>query len=150
LLSYTNQPDHRILDRFLVRDYLSRLLAARVETAPGAESRSEHIERLSHQAGSDLEREWLNLVAGAGYRLPDKAQVFIEEADTRPDFVYSGAHTAIYVDGPHHEYPHRVARDAAAEDRLFSLGWSVIRFGLHDDWLKLIAENGGVFGSATP
>jgi very-short-patch-repair endonuclease len=150
LLSYTNQPDHRILDRFLVRDYLSRLVAASVETSPGAESRSEHIERLSRQAGSDLEREWLNQVAGAGYRLPDKAQVFVEGAGSRPDFVYSGAHTAIYVDGPHHEYPHRAARDADAEDRLFSIGWSVIRFGLHDDWLKLLAENGGVFGNATP
>jgi hypothetical protein len=29
LLSYTNQPDHRILDRFAVRDLLLRLAGAK-------------------------------------------------------------------------------------------------------------------------
>ena len=56
------------------------------------------------------------------------------DAGTRPDFLYDDDHVAIYVDGPHHEYPHRAERDHDAEDRLFAHGWSVLRFGLRDDW----------------
>ena len=36
LMSYTNQPDHRLVDRQLIRDYLHRLAAATVATSPGA------------------------------------------------------------------------------------------------------------------
>ena len=146
LLSYTNQPDHRLVDRMLIASYLHRLAAASVAASPGAATRSEHLERLARQAGSNLEREWLELVASGGHRLPDRAQVLMEEAETRPDFVYDGAHVAIYIDGPHHRFPERAARDSAAEDKLFSLGWSVLRFAASDDWPALIARHVSTFG----
>ena len=78
-----------------------------VAASPGAPDRGEHLERLARQAGSDLERDWLNLVASHGHRLPDRAQVLMEDAGTRPDFVYDDARLAVYVDGPHHLYPNR-------------------------------------------
>ena len=63
LLSYTNQPDHPLVDRALVAGYLHALAGGSVATSPGPRPRSEHLEALSRQAGSDLEREWLALVA---------------------------------------------------------------------------------------
>ena len=150
LLSYTNQPDHRLVDRTLIADYLHRLTAASVAASPGSATRTEHVERLARQAGSDLERHWLEILAAGGHRLPDRAQVLLEEAGTRPDFVYDDAHVAIYIDGPHHLYPERAARDAAAEDRLFARGWSVLRFAATDDWPSLISRHKSTFGGGTP
>jgi very-short-patch-repair endonuclease len=148
LLSYTNQPDHRLVDRQLVRDYLHQLAAASVASSPGATSRSEHIERLSRQAGSDLERQWLSYVADHGHRLPDSAQTLMADAGTRPDFTYNESHVVVYIDGPYHLYPNRALRDADADDRLWAQGWTVVRFKANDDWSELIARHIGTFGKA--
>jgi very-short-patch-repair endonuclease len=146
LLSYTNQPDHRLVDRMLIRDYLHRLTGAAIATSPGIATRSEHLDRMSRQAGSDLEREWLEFVATGGHRLPDRAQVLMEEAGTRPDFVYDDAHVAVYIDGPHHLYPNRAERDATAGEKLFARGWTVVRFKASDDWPALVARHVSTFG----
>lgn len=146
LLSYTNQPDHRILDRFAVRDILLRLAAAKVDTSPTAEPREGHLARLRRMCDSGLERRWLNFVAERGYRLPDAAQQLIVDAHTRPDFVYGDAAVATYVDGPPHEYPDRAARDAAQQEAMEDLGWTVLRFRADDDWEALIIANPTTFG----
>jgi len=146
LLSYTNQRDHRIVDRMLLSDYLGRLARASVLASPSAETREEHLARLLRQTQSDLERKWLEFVAQGGYCLPDRAQVLMEEADTRPDFVYDEKRIVIYVDGPHHLYPERAQRDESAEEKLFTRGWSVIRFKASDDWQALVAKYRSVFG----
>ena len=149
LLSYTNQPDHRLVDRMLIAGYLHQLAGGAVATSPGTATRGKHLERLARQAGSDLERKWLELLAAGGHRLPDRAQVLMEDAGTRPDFVYDDVHVAIYVDGPHHRYPERAARDGAAEEQLFARGWSVLRFSASDDWTALIARHTSTFGGGT-
>lgn len=146
LLSYTNQPDHELLDRMVVFSYLKRLSEATVSISPNGATREDHLERLRRQAQSDLERDWLELLTKGGYRLPDRAQVFIGEATTRPDFTYDESHVAIYIDGPHHLYPERHARDVEAEERLFPNGWSVIRFKLTEEWPATIAKYPRVFG----
>jgi very-short-patch-repair endonuclease len=148
LLSYTNQPDHTLVDRQLIRDFLHRLAGGTVDTSPGPRPRAEHLEALARQAGSDLERDWLELVASRGLRLPDRAQPLMADAATRPDFVYDDVHVAIYIDGSHHLYPHRAKRDGAAEDLLFAKGWTVIRFAADDDWDGILARHLGTFGKA--
>ena len=149
LLSYTNQPDHQLVDRTLVSEHLHRLSGAIVATSPAAVTRSEHLEQLARLADSDLEREWLDLVADGGHGLPDRAQALMADAGTRPDFVYDDAHVAVYVDGPHHLYPNRAARDADAANKLFARGWTVVRFKAHDDWPALLAKHLGTFGKAS-
>jgi len=72
--------------------------------------------------------------------------VLVEAAGTRPDFVYEDARCAVYVDGPAHEYPHRAERDARTADRLFAIGWSVVRFAEADDWAKVLDAHPGTFG----
>jgi len=148
LMTYTNQTDHRMLDRQSVKDLLMRLTGASVEAAPTVGSRSEHLLRLERLAGSNLEKRWLAFMEDHGYRLPSHAQRLFREAGTRPDFFYDGNYgVAVYVDGPHHDHPERQARDASKTEAMEDLGFMVIRFGHGDDWAATVARYPHVFGS---
>ena len=140
LLSYRNQPDHRILDRQAARDVLALLRDVVVQ--PSEKTRR----RVDTLVASGLERKWLDHVRAAGYREPDDAQVLIEAAGTRPDFVYRDDHVAVYVDGPHHDHPERAERDAAQSTAMRDLGWTVLRFGYRDDWASVFEAHRSVFG----
>jgi very-short-patch-repair endonuclease len=52
----------------------------------------------------------------------------------------------VYVDGPHHEYPERLARDAAQAELMEDYGYTVIRFGHREDWPAKLAQFPNVFG----
>jgi hypothetical protein len=148
LMTYTNQMDHPILDRQSIRNLLMQLTGATVEASPTLGTRSEHLERLERQAGSTLEKKWLSFIEDHGYRLPSQAQRLFAEAGPRPDFFYDGDYgAAIYIDGPHHDYPERQARDAAKTEAMEDLGYMVIRFGHQDDWDGIVNQYPYIFGS---
>lgn len=146
LMSYVNQLDHGVLDRHRAKPLLEELAAANVATSPASRSRAEHLRELKRQAGSGLERQWLDVVEEAGHRLPDVAQPLIESCRTRPDFLYSDHHAAVYIDGPHHDYPDRAERDRTQQDAMQDQGFLVIRFGLRGDWGDTLAGYPSVFG----
>ena len=147
LMTYSNQADHGILDRRIIRELLLQLAGARVKVAPSRASAEDHLESLMRQAGSELERRWLRFIAEKGLRLPTRAQHLIAEAGTRPDFFYGdGYDAAIYIDGPYHDYPERRARDAEKAEALEDLGYMVIRFGHQDDWEEILKRYPYVFG----
>ena len=147
LLSYYNQPDHRIVDRHAIRDVLRSWSDGTTVASPGSISREEQLKRLSNLAGSSLERSWLEYLQEHNLALPDGAQRLFETAYTRPDFVYDAPHfLAVYIDGHHHDHPDRQARDADKTAAMMDQGWSVIRFHHKDDWAEKIAERMDVFG----
>ncbi len=147
LMTYTNQMDHRSLDRKSILNLLLDFKEASVESAPSEGTRPDHLAALVRQTGSDLERKWLSFIEERGHRLPTHAQLLIEEAKSRPDFFYAdGYDVAIYIDGSHHDYPERKSRDAAKTMELEDLGYMVIRFGYEDDWEKILKEYPYVFG----
>ena len=146
LLSYTNQRDHELLDRKLVKDILVRLSLAEVESSPRAILREEHFKHLLNTADSQLERDWLDFIEKSKLRLPTQAQKLIEGCNTRPDFVYGDQAVAVYVDGPPHDYPERAARDSQQVECMEDLGWTVLRFNYKDDWAKIVDKYRGVFG----
>lgn len=147
LMSYTNQRDHDMLDRFAIRDWLLSFVAGRLMTSPAFRPRAEHLEGLRKIAESSLERGWLDAVQKDGYSLPGKAQQYIEEANARPDFTYPDLVVAIFIDGPVHEYKDVVERDAAAQARLEEQGFYVVRFGPNPrDWPPIFEANPNVFG----
>ena len=74
------------------------------------------------------------------YNLPSHAQKLIEACHTRPDFFYEKDNVAIYVDGYHHLFPERQARDQAQQECMEDCGYTVIRFGLLDDWDQMVVE----------
>jgi hypothetical protein len=148
LMSYYNQTDHPFLDRKLIKDLLLELATAQVKVSPTSEPRAEQLANLLKMALSSLEREWLQLLEDYGYRLPDVAQPFIECCNTRPDFLYGkGYQAAIYVDGPHHEFPEREERDVLQTDCMEDQGYTVVRFGLRESWHDIIRKYPFVFGA---
>lgn len=149
LMSYTNQIDHPFLDRQAIRAYLMRCSRSTLEASPQVASRSEHVGRLLALCQSDLEREWLAFLGAGNYRLPTHAQRLIEACQTRPDFLYESEHAAIYVDGPHHRYPERQARDLAQQECMEDTGYTVIRFALQEDWEGIIKRYPSIFGGST-
>lgn len=149
LLSYGNQMDHELIDRHAVLDLLRALAAARTVPTSAGISRQQQVEQLLAACDNDLERELIRLLAEGDYLLPDEAQPLIEQARSRPDFAYRGAHgsgVAIFVDGPVHERGDVAERDAAAEDRLWDLGWTVLRLTYSDDWAATVRARSDIFG----
>ena len=146
-MSYSNQRDHRLLDRQRIRDLLMQLAGASVSTSPVAAPRGDHLQALLNLCDSDLERDWLDWLDHHGYRLPSKAQALIEACHTRPDFFYEEALTAVYIDGPQHEYPERRARDVAQAECLEDQGYTIIRFEAKEDWEKAVKRYAALFGN---
>jgi superfamily II DNA/RNA helicase len=143
LLSYRNQIDHQLLDRALATPLLAPLREAIVEAAgTGPQAVAEAVE-------SPLEQAFLDYLREGGYRLPDRAQVYFEDAGTRPDFVYDEACAVVYVDGPHHNHTDRAERDHEQEAAMRDLGYRVIRFGHRDDWPQIVDAHRSVFGEGT-
>lgn len=147
LLSYGNQREHALLDRKLILPLLESLANSIVYASSTSVTRDDHLGMLLRLAGSDLERQWLRYMTENGYRLPDAGQVLFEECGTRPDFVYKDAYAAVYIDGPHHQYPERVSRDAVHTACMEDAGYTVIRFGYAEDWDEVVARYPYIFGS---
>ena len=151
LMSYSNQPDHAMLDRTRIVDLLRALAASEVTASPVGASRAEHAERLARLCQSDLEREWLAFISRSNLRLPDDAQHRLDACSTVADFYYSEGATAIYIDGHFHQ-----KEDAKAEDRRISscledAGYSVVRFGSdRSTWPALARSNAWLFGELQP
>lgn len=150
LLTYGNQLYHAEIDRHAARDLLRRLAAEDTETrstGPG-ESRTDQQRRLVRRADSVLEEEFAKYLKDNGYRLPDDAQVVVPGAFARPDFVYflPGGNVAVFIDGPVHDHAAIAERDGQAEERLFDLGWDVVRIRYGDDWNEVVRKYPRYFG----
>ena len=150
LLSYSNQPDHAWIDRGTVKDALIMLATAATGSGGGGRSRDDTVAVLHAASDSSLERSFVDWLRDHGLRLPDRAQVTVEAARARPDFVFDlpSGPVAVFVDGPHHDFEAQQVKDRAASDRLYELGWDVVRIPVHEsEWLNVIRRHPGTFGS---
>jgi superfamily II DNA/RNA helicase len=144
LLSYGNQRDHPLLDRFLARPVLLELAGATGRAGAGGSTRAEQYAKLLAACDSELERRFLAYLYDNGFRLPDDAQRKVNDA--RPDFFYEEDQACVYVDGPLHAYPERAERDAQIRKRLERQGFCVVALGEDPSWPPVVAEYGFVFG----
>ena len=147
LLDYGNQPDHKEVDRTLIRDFLADLAKAECRPAGGVGSRSERVAVLRKRCDSRLEERWLDRVDTLGLRLPSDAQYRIPGYPTQPDFFYREAFVAIYVDGPPHDTPDKICEDEATTKALMEMGYVVLRFHHEADWLAIFRRHPDVFGA---
>jgi very-short-patch-repair endonuclease len=147
LLDYGNQPDHRDLDRFLIRDLLAELSHAECRPAGGAGSRAERMVALRKRCDSQLEKRWLDMVDHLLLRPPSDAQYRIPGYFTQPDFFYREYNAAIYIDGPPHDQPHAVREDDGTTRALMEMGYIVIRFHHREDWLGIFRRHPDIFGT---
>ena len=146
LLDYGNQPDHPLLDRYRIRDFLAALIHAECRPAGGTGSREERLAELLRRCDSQLERRWLEQVEALKLRLPSDGQYLIESCSTRPDFYYADGGAAIYVDGPPHDTPEQIHTDEAITARLQEAGYAVIRFHHQADWAAIFQRHPDIFG----
>jgi superfamily II DNA/RNA helicase/very-short-patch-repair endonuclease len=146
MLHYGNQMLHDRLDRHLAQPLLMAMKSATISPSPTSKTREQHLADLMALCESGLERDWLALLDNHQFRLPDRAQLKLGDMNARPDFLFQEDRVAIYIDGPHHDYPERKERDAALRSQLISQGWAHIVFTLKDDWLTLIRQNSYLFG----
>ncbi|MCC6457080.1 MAG: DEAD/DEAH box helicase [Caldilineaceae bacterium] len=148
LMSYSNQPDHRFLDRMLLRDLLLQLAGSRVEASPSALPRAEHLRRLKAECDSDLERQWLDFIDRYNLRLPDEAQKSFATAGSRVDFYYRDQNAVIFIDGSYHDSPEARAKDQQTDDKLiWELSLEVVRFHHSADWRAICAAHAHIFGN---
>ncbi|MCC7019663.1 MAG: DEAD/DEAH box helicase [Ardenticatenales bacterium] len=138
LLSYANQPDHRLLDRRLVLGILADLAAGDVvleqRAAPAAGRRA------TQQSSSDESvRRWVEFLAGHGLRLPDDVGTTIGDDGPAVDALYRDPPTAILT----------ASASPATVDALLDLGWDVFRIGEPLNWLAECAARPDLFGTPT-
>ena len=151
LLSYYNQMDHKIIDRKSKEliSILEQLITAKVHSANSGKTYQEQAEHLHNLADSTLEKAFLKHLKQAGHRLPDDAQVVIEQFKTRPDFIYRQHQAAIYIDGPHHENPAQKKIDDQLTKTLQDAGLTVVRFPKEQSsWPAILAQYPDIFGAA--
>jgi len=159
LLSYTNQLDHRHLNRYLVRDYLLALADAAVAPVTAGRTYDEQYAWLRERTDpkSDLERRFLDYLHDNRHRLPDLAQ-HQPEADisAQPDFYYerrvSGVPdqtlpgAVVFVDGPAHDDVGQKSRDRELRADLRDRGYRVIAIRYDQDFSAQVAAYPEVFG----
>ena len=167
LLSYYNQPDHSNIDRRNedMLNLLCRLTRGEHETPASVSEADDSFDALMNASTSSLEQAWLNYLKTNGYHLPNRAQPYLEEFNTRPDFAYADQQTLIYIDGPHHDGKHQTthhlgepiageagqhyytSRDAEITQRLEDAGFTVVRFPANKAlWDHIADEYAWIFG----
>ncbi|MDP8237059.1 MAG: DUF1998 domain-containing protein [Candidatus Erginobacter occultus] len=146
LLSYSNQRDHVLIDRQLIKEILLAWSRGETQVSSSRRSRAEHLANLKNLCDSSLEKEWLDRVHGLDLRLPTSAQIHIPECGTKPDFFYEDQRLVVYIDGPPHDYPDRQERDREQVASLEDRGYWVIRFHHQDDWDTIFRQYPDVFG----
>jgi ATP-dependent helicase YprA (DUF1998 family) len=151
LLSYTNQPEHRLLDRRLVRDFLLRLASSTtiVSTSRNRNQQYEWLKSITDPK-SGLEKQFLDFIFNGGYRLPDTAQNRpCAEVLAQPDFYYGtegvpGA--CVFIDGSSHKHPLAAERDEKVRKALEDHGYRVIAINFDQELEEQIRQHPDVFG----
>jgi len=154
LLSYYNQPDHPVIDRFLIKDTLERLRSARVEVgASDSGTYEEHYKRLltQYDKTSSTEKKFLDYLHEKGLRLPDEAQRRVEGLYCIPDFYYepkAGFNSVplhIFCDGTPHDDDGTLERDKKQRDAILDLGHDYIVYYYKNSLDELVTKRPEVF-----
>ena len=154
LLSYYNQPDHKVIDRKdqanqgRALDILCRLSQTQGDVGTYGRDPNEQSEELRRVSGSSLEQAWLDHVMASGFRKPDRGQVTIERCNTCADFYYDDWKAAVYIDGPHHETPQQREKDKSMDRCLRDAGYYPVRFPKDQAlWPAIFASEADLFGT---
>jgi len=148
ILSYSNQQDHRLLNRHLVRDLLLDLVGSTTTKRHGGRDYEAHYQWLKNltDSRSELERRFIEHLYKTRRDLPDEAQKALTEVGTIPDFYYDGQHACIFCDGSVHDDPAQKEKDSATRRRLRDHGYRVIVIRYDKDMEQQLAAYPDLFG----
>ena len=148
LLSYSNQLDHRHLDRNLIRDFLVALADSETVVANGVRDRDQHVAWLRERLdpASACERRLLDVLAAEGLRLPDYAQHCPEpDLAVQVDFYFARdglPGVCIFMDGSAHDRPAQTEYDRRIRAGLRDGGYRVVELSCaHDLRSQLIRHS---------
>lgn len=148
LLSYYNQRDHEVLDRFLIRDALTRLLSCQLDILPPGSNEDYETQytRLcaTLDPSSTLERRFVDRLHELGLRLPDAAQKNVPEMYCCPDFFYQPG-TWVFCDGTPHDSVAAREKDMDIRNRMRAMGHDVIEYHYRTDLNTLLATRSDIF-----
>jgi hypothetical protein len=137
-----------VIDRKVIEPYLRRLAGATVELTDAPPPAGDPWHTLYSLCDSQLERRFLDTLRQHGFRRPDKAQLWIPERYSRPDFYYEDGSICVFIDGPPHDSPEKAAEDESVRARLVADGYGVLAFHhARTDWLALLRQHPKVFGN---
>ena len=147
LLDFGNQYDHPLIDRKLIAPYLMRLLKSAVEIGDPPPASGDMWHHLYSVCDSQLEKRFLDLLRSRGFRKPDKAQYWIPEKYSKPDFYYQEGSTCVFIDGPPHDTVEKAEEDVHTRARLVADGYKVLVFHHQRTvWTELIGQHPEIFG----
>ena len=147
LLSYTNQRDHPLLNRHLVREALERLAASRAQKEVAGRDYEQHYRWLRSltDSRSELERRFIDYLYETGRRLPDEAQKQLADYPTVPDFFYA-PNICVFCDGAVHDEPDQAAHDEEVRAELRDLGYRVVVIRYDRDLKEQVQAYADIFG----
>ncbi|GAB3869216.1 DEAD/DEAH box helicase [Hymenobacter segetis] len=148
LLSYYNQRDHLLINRFDIRDALEKLIAADIHllTNSDFDSYEQQFEHLwqAHDKSSSTERKFLDYLKKNKLRLPDKAQHRVEGIYCQPDFYYEPG-IWVFCDGTPHDEPGQKAHDKLQREAIENRGEEVFVYHYSESLEELTAKRPDIF-----
>lgn len=148
LLSYYNQRDHKVIDRFLIRDALDKLALCSIEiqTNAGFRDYEEQYQSMLRNLdpNSSTERAFIQFLYDNGLRLPDAAQKKVDGVYCQPDFYYEHRFW-VFCDGSPHDTPAVRERDQEQRQLIIARGDEVWVWHYREDLATKIAQRPDMF-----
>ena len=127
LLSYRNQPDYPLINRYDAKDLLSQASKGFTGRLFEDRNREEHYQMLLSICDPDsvLERRFIEQLYQTNRRLPDTGQILLSDAYAQPDF-YVYPNVCIFCDGSIHARPDIAEHDREQRSALKNLGYRIV------------------------
>ena len=148
LLSYYNQREHQIIDRWLIKDALEKLKICSPEiiTNPNFESYEKQYNELLKRIdpNSSTELDFMNYLYRNNLQLPDDAQVEVDGLYVQPDFLYK-PNIWVFCDGTPHDKPEIKEDDKKKRQAIRNRGDEVIVYYYRDKLEDLVKSRPDIF-----
>ena len=148
LLRYYNQRDHKVIDRYLIKEALEKLMLCTIEiqTNQSFKNYDDHYQTLlgGIDPNSSTERKFIDFLYKNGIRLPDAAQKRVEGLYAQPDFYYE-PRIWVFCDGTPHDKAEVKEKDEAIRQAIIAKGDEVWVYYYRDNLSEKVADRPDIF-----